>query len=55
MALRGLDPKMIVNLCDVVEMNFSKLSTWFEDRLAKKTKKVVPQFETSSDVRVSTR
>ena len=27
MALRGLDPKMIMNLCDVVERKFSEMST----------------------------
>lgn len=29
MALRGLDFEMIVNLCDVLERNFSKISTQF--------------------------
>ena len=41
MALRGLDPKMIVTLHDVVERNFSKISTRFEASLADQTKKMV--------------
>lgn len=30
MAPRGLDPRMNVNLCDVVERRFSEMSAWFE-------------------------
>ena len=43
---RGLEPKMIVNLCDVVERNFSKMSTQFEASLADQDNEV-SQFETS--------
>lgn len=49
MAPRGLDPEMIANLRDVVERNFSKMPARFEASLANQTKKVVAQFETSSD------
>ena len=41
MALRGLDPKMITNLCDVVERKFSKMSTWLDASLVDRGKKVV--------------
>ena len=34
MAPRGLDPKMVANLCDVVERNFFKMSARFEASLA---------------------
>ena len=47
MALRGLDPKMIANVYDIVEMNFSKTSTQFEASLADQAKEEVAQFETS--------
>ena len=48
MAPRGLDPEMIVNLCDVVERRFSKMSSQFEASLANRAKKEVAQFETNS-------
>ena len=46
MALRGLDPKMIANLYDVVERNFSKMSAQFEASLVDQDKKEVVQFQT---------
>ena len=49
MALRGLDPKKIANLCDVVERIFSKMSTRFEASLDDRAKEEVSRFETSSD------
>ena len=49
MALRGLDPKMITNLRDVVERKFSEMSSWLDASLADQGKKVVAQFETSLD------
>ena len=52
MALRGLDPKMIMNLHDVVERKFSKMSTQLDASLANRGKKVVAQFEASLDDRV---
>ena len=45
MALRGLDPKMITNLRDVVERKFSEISTRLDASLADRGKKVVAQFE----------
>ena len=48
MALRVLDPKMIVNLGDVVERNVSKMYAWFEASLVDRAKEEVAQFETSS-------
>ena len=47
MALRGLDPKIIANIHDIVERNFSKMSTRLEASLADRGKKVVAQFEAS--------
>ena len=48
MDLRGLGPKMIVNIFDVVERNFSKiLSIQFESSLVDRAKEVVSQFESS--------
>ena len=47
MALRGLDPKMIMNLRDVVERKFFEMSTWLDASLADRGKKVVAQFEAS--------
>ena len=38
MALRGLDPEMIVNLHDVVERRFSQMFSWFETSLADRVK-----------------
>ena len=45
MALRGLDPKMITNLRDVVERKFSEMSARLDASLADRGKKVVAQFE----------
>ena len=39
---------MIAKVCDIVERNFSNMSTRFEASLDDQTKKVVAQFETSS-------
>ena len=47
MALRGLDPKMIVNLHDVVERKFFEMSSRLDTSLADRGKKVVAQFEAS--------
>ena len=55
MALRGLKPEMIVNLCDVVERRFFKMSTQFEAGLANRAKEVSTQFEASSIDRVKDR
>ena len=38
MALRGLDPKMIMNLHDVVERKFSEMSAWLNASLADQDK-----------------
>ena len=38
MALRGLDPEMIVNLHDVVERRFSKMFAQFEASLSDRVK-----------------
>ena len=51
MAPRGLDPEMIVNLCDVVERKFSKMSMWVEASLVDCAKEVAAWFETSLDDR----
>jgi len=47
MALRGLDPKMIRNIHDVVERKFSEMSTRLDASLVDQGKKVVAQFEAS--------
>ena len=47
MALRGLDPKMIMNLRDVVERKFSKMSSRLDASLVDRGEKVVAQFEAS--------
>ena len=47
MALRGLDHKMVTNLCDVVERKFSKIFSWLDASLVDQGKKVVAQFEAS--------
>ena len=47
MAPRGLDPRMIMNLRDVVERRLSKMSTQVEASLVDRAKKEVYQFETS--------
>ena len=52
MALRGLDPKMITNLYDVVERKFSEMSARLDVSLADRSKKVVAQFEASLADRV---
>ena len=52
MALRGLDPKMIVKIHDIVERKFSKMSSKLDASLADRGKKVVAQFETSLADRV---
>ena len=44
MALRVLYPKMIMNLCDVVERKFSEMSARLDPSLADRDKKVVAQF-----------
>ena len=49
MATRGLDPEMIAKVRDIVERNFSNISSLFEARLVDRTKKVVAQSETSLD------
>ena len=41
---RVVDLEKIVNLYDVVERNFSKMSAQFEASLDDRTKKVVAQF-----------
>ena len=41
MALRGLEPKMITNIRDVVERNFSEMSTQLDASLVDRGKKVV--------------
>ena len=52
MALRGLDPKMIANLHDIVEKKFSKMSTRLDASLADRGKKVIAKFEASLADRV---
>ena len=47
MALRGLDPEMIANLHDIMERNFSKMSSQLDASLVDRDKEV-DQFETSS-------
>ena len=47
MALRGLDPKMITNLCDVVERKFSEMSARLDASLVDRGKKMVVHFEAS--------
>ena len=47
MALRGLDPKMIVNLHDIVEKKFSEMSIRLDASLADRGKKVIAKFEAS--------
>ena len=44
MALRRLNPKMIGNLHDIVEKNFSEMSSRLDASLADRGKKVVAQF-----------
>ena len=41
MALRGLDPRMITNLYDVVERKFFEMSAWLDASLVDRGKKVV--------------
>lgn len=48
MALRGLEPEMIVNLFDVVERRFYEISSHFEAILVDRAKEVSSQFEASS-------
>ena len=48
MVLRGLDPKMIINLYDVVERKFSEMFAWVVASLADQAKEMVSRFETSS-------
>ena len=52
MALRGLDPKTIAKVRDIVERNFSKMFDRFEARLANQTKKVVAQSDDQSKERI---
>ena len=52
MALRGLDPKMITNLHDVVERIFFEMSAQLDASLANQGKKVVAQIEVSLANRV---
>ena len=52
MAQGGLDPKMIMNLRDVVERKFSKMSAQLDASLVDQGKKVVSQFEASLTDRV---
>ena len=47
MALRGLDPKMIANLHDIVEKKFSEISTRLNASLVDRGKKVIAKFEAS--------
>ena len=47
MVPRGLDPRMIANLCDVLEMRFSKMFARVEASLVERGKKVVAHFEAS--------
>ena len=49
MALRGLDPEIITNLCDVLERRFSKMYAQVETSLANQSKEVVAKFENSLD------
>ena len=51
MAPRGLDPKMIANLCDVMERRFFEMYEQFEASLVDQEKKEVALFETSSSDR----
>ena len=52
MAQGGLDPKMIMNLRDVVERKFFEMSVQLDGSLASRVKKVVAQFEASLANRV---
>ena len=52
MALRGLDPKMIANLHDIVEKKFSEMSTQLDASLANQGKKMIAKFEASLDDQV---
>ena len=47
MTLRGLDPKMIANLHDIVEKKFFEMSTQLDASLADQGKKVIAKFEAS--------
>ena len=44
MALRGLDPKMIVNLHDIVEKKFSEMSIRLDASLVDRGKKLIAKF-----------
>ena len=52
MALRGLHPKMIENIHDIVEKKFSNMSTRLDASLADQGKKVIAKFEASLADRV---
>ena len=52
MVLRGLDPKMIANLHDIVEKKFFEMSTQLDASLADQGKKVIAKFEASLADRV---
>ena len=45
MALRGLDPKMIVNLHDILEKTFSEIYNQLDASVADRGKKVIAKFE----------
>ena len=47
MALRGLDPKMITNLCDVVGRNFFEMFAQLDASLVDQGKKVIAKFKDS--------
>ena len=52
MTLRGLDPKVIANLHDIVEKKFSEMSIRLDASLADRGKKVIAKFESSLADRV---
>ena len=47
MVIRRLDPKMIANLHDIVENNFSEMSIRLDASLTDRGKKVIAKFEAS--------
>ena len=49
---RGLDPRMIANHHDIVEKNFSEMSTQLDASLADRGKKVIAKFEANLADRV---